>query len=151
MLILCPHWIFYTFMNTLMYVMYINPMKFNVSMFQWLFVWNKAFPFDRKLTTAHACASDGPIIAPMTAQRIDEGQTLRVRCDVQSNPPAKISWYTPDKNMYMTGPDLVLQAVTQSDAGIYVCQAKTTFYNQNQVTDTREVQVFVKCKSQQTL
>ena len=31
---LCPHWIFYTFMNTLMYVMYINPMKFNVSMFQ---------------------------------------------------------------------------------------------------------------------
>ena len=34
MLILCPHWIFYTFMNTLMYVMYINPMKFNVSMFQ---------------------------------------------------------------------------------------------------------------------
>ena len=30
MLILCPHWIFYTFMNTLMYVMYINPMKFNV-------------------------------------------------------------------------------------------------------------------------
>ena len=33
MLILCPHWIFYTFMNTLMYVMYINPMKFNVSIF----------------------------------------------------------------------------------------------------------------------
>ena len=83
----------------------------------------------------------------MTVQSIDEGQTLRVRCEVQSNPPAKISWYTPDKNMYMTGPELVLQAVTQSDAGIYVCQAKTTFYNQNQVTDTREVQVFVKCKS----
>ncbi|XP_075248765.1 uncharacterized protein LOC142341591 isoform X4 [Convolutriloba macropyga] len=85
-----------------------------------------------------------PIIKKLNPQVIDEGQALRVRCDVESEPPAKISWFSPDRRLIKTGQHLVMEKMSQSDAGSYLCKAQNTFYNDIPQIASMEVKVFVR-------
>ena len=99
-----------------------------------------------KLQTDFVVYADVPIIKKLNPQVIDEGQALRVRCDVESEPPAKISWFSPDRRLIKTGQHLVMEKMSQSDAGSYLCKAQNTFYNDIPQIASMEVKVFVRCK-----
>ena len=72
-----------------------------------------------------------------------EGETVNVSCSVESNPPASVVWRHGDTgDVVISGPRLLLAAISRTGAGRYICEATNTIGS----SQSQEMLVDVKCE-----
>lgn len=72
-----------------------------------------------------------------------EGETVNVSCSVESNPPASVVWRHGDTgDVVISGPRLLLAAISRTRAGRYICEATNTIGS----SQSQEMLVDVKCE-----
>ena len=82
-------------------------------------------------------------IEPAEVSELSEGDTVRLRCSVESNPPSQVEWRREGtKEVVAQGAELNIPALSRTHADTYVCQAK----NSLGLSSPKKIALGVKCK-----
>jgi hypothetical protein len=89
-------------------------------------------------------------LSVINGNEIGENDTVIVQCKVEGNPLSKMKWTFENKTLIegnhgVRQSNYTIQSAKCVDTGIYMCTA-TNIINMNSYSDTRVVQISVKCK-----